>query len=181
MNSEKTLPLQIKDIAAKSENLSDFGLLLREWNHTLTRGDVSSRPAIARAIKEAPRILSEQFPEGNIADAYLAAYAEWIADKAGISRPPWTCDPRRSLEVPWFADNARASLIVLTPASFRHRNVFTIPEEVVHLRRGRPRVSSSQKKAKARARDRRYRQRVKEWIQKGRTADSLTAPQNTAH
>lgn len=171
MKDSALLPLQMKDIAANSESLSDFGLLLREWNHTLTRGDVSNRPAIARSIEDAPQILSARFPGGDIADAYLAAYAEWIADKAGIRRPSWTQDPERNLEVPWFADNARASLIVLTPASFRQRNVFTIPEEVVHLRRGRPRVSASQKKAKARERDRRYRQRVKEWIQRGRAAD----------
>lgn len=174
MNSPITLPTQLKDVAAQSESLSEFGILLREWNHTLTRGDISNRPALARSIEKAPRKLKERFPEGNVADAYLAAYAEWIADRAGIPRPAWSHDAERSLEAPWFADNARASLLVLTPASFRQRNVFTIPEEVVHLRRGRPKVSAALKKAKARERDRRYRERVKEWVRIGR--DLTTTP-----
>jgi hypothetical protein len=121
---------------------------LREWNHSVTRGDVSNRPALAKAINREPERLLEKFAEGEIAGAYLAASAEWIADQAKIARPGWTRDPHRSLAEPWFADNARASLLVLTPASFRQRNLFTIPEEVVRLRRGRPRCSPEQKKPK---------------------------------
>ena len=168
MNSTKELPSRLSDVAAQSEQLSDFGLLLREWNHHITRGDVSNRPALAKAIQDEPKRLAEKFTDGKIADAYLAAYAEWIADRAGIERPEWSADKQRTLAEPWFADNARASLLVHSPASFRQRNVFTIPEDVVRLRRGRPSVSPEQKKAKARARDQRYRQRMRELIKLGR-------------
>ena len=96
----------------------------------VTRRDVSNRP-------EAPSIRKKKFTDGEVADAYLAAYAEWIADQAGIDRPLWTRD-KRSLSEPWFSDNARASLLIDTPASFRQRGIFTIPEKVVCLRRGRP-------------------------------------------
>lgn len=72
-----------------------------------------------------------------------------------------------------YRGNARASLLVLTPASFRQRNVFTIPEDVVRLRRGRPRVSDAQKIAKAHARDQRYRQRMRQLIEIGRRTKKL--------
>lgn len=168
MNTKTQLPQQLSEVAAQSQQLSDFGLLLREWNHRITRGDITNRPALAKAIENEPERLADKFTDGAIADAYLAAYAEWIADRIGIARPEWTHNPERSLEEPWFADNARASLLVLTPASFRQRNVFTIPEDTVRLRRGRPRVSTAQKKAKARARDQRYRDRMRQLIKLGR-------------
>lgn len=170
MKINRQLPRRLAEVAALSDSLSDFGHLLRDWNHTLTRSDVSNRPALVDAIREAPPRLAEKFVQGEVADAYLAAYAEWIADQAAIDRPVWTADPKRTLDRPWFADNARASLLVLAPASFRQRNVFTVPESVVRLRRGRPRVSPAQKKAKARERDRRYRERLKSYIRIGRRA-----------
>ena len=49
---------------------------------------------------------------------------------------------------------------------FRQRGIFTIPENVVRLRRGRPRVSAEQKKAKARARDQRYREKIRQKLNK---------------
>ncbi|MEO0509070.1 MAG: hypothetical protein AAF065_04305 [Verrucomicrobiota bacterium] len=168
MKNSPILPTTLADVAEQSESLGDFGLLLREWNHSVTRGDISNRPALARSIAETPTRLAQRFPEGEIADAYLAAYAEWIADKADIERPKWTQDNDQSLDTPWFADNARASLLILTPASFRQRNVFTIPEDVIRLRRGRPKVSTAQKKAKARERDRRYRERIRKLVAIGR-------------
>lgn len=161
-------PGSLAKVAAQSRSLQDFGLLLREFNHELRRGDVSNRPALARAIAERPRKLANRFEQGEVADAYLAAYAEWIADRADIARPKWCGDRKRVLEVPWFADEARASLLVLAPASFRQRGVFTVPEDVVRLRRGRPRVSAEQKRLRARERDRRYRERIRELIRKGR-------------
>jgi hypothetical protein len=77
------------------------------------------------------------------------------------------------LKDPWFADEARASLLVLTPASFRQRNVYTIPEQVIKLRRGRPRVSDEQKREKAMARDRRYREKIREKLLKLRKLEEL--------
>ena len=166
-----SLPQQLADVASQTESLNDFGLRLREWNHVLTRNDVSNRHALASAIKERPRHLANQFEGGEIADAYLGAYAEWIADRAGIDRPAWTRESARTLEQPWFADNARASLLILAPASFRQRNVFTVPEDVVRLRRGRPKVSAEQKRAKARERDRRYRARIRALIKTARQSN----------
>jgi len=168
MKKNSQRPKTLAQVAGGSESLEEFGLSLRDWIHAITRGDVSSRPALASAICEEPRFLYEQFEGGAVADAFLAAYAEWIADQAKIERPEWTRSQRRVLVEPWFANNARAALLVDTPASFRQRGVFTIPEPVVKLRRGRPRVSQEQKRAKARLRDQRYRAKQRQWIKAGK-------------
>jgi hypothetical protein len=153
-------------IAQEAQSLEEFGLLLRDWIHHITRRDVSNRPALANALRKSPPSLAKKFEQGEVADAYLAAYAEWISDRAGIPRPSWVLQKHRILNQPWFSDNARAVLLVETPASFRQRGIFTIPENVVRLRRGRPRVSAEQKKAKARARDQRYREKIRQKLNK---------------
>ena len=159
-------PKTLNDVGTQSSTLGEFGLLLREWIHEVTRGDISNRPALKRAIEVAPRKLKKKFKGGEVADAYLSAYAEWIADQAGIERPVWVQRKSACLEFPWFSDNARSSLLIDTPGSFRQRGVFTIPENVVRLRRGRPRVSSQQKREKARIRDQRYRTKIREKLKK---------------
>lgn len=166
MKNQSDRPHTLHEVAAQASSLEEFGLLLRDWIHYVTRRDVSNRPALALAISQAPSIRKKKFTDGEVADAYLAAYAEWIADQAAIDRPLWTMESKRSLSEPWFSDNARASLLIDTPASFRQRGIFTIPEKVVCLRRGRPRVSAEQKRDKARERDRRYREKVRTKLQK---------------
>ncbi|NRA27666.1 MAG: hypothetical protein HRU10_10515 [Opitutales bacterium] len=76
------------------------------------------------------RCSAYKFASGEIADVYLAAYADWLCEQCQLDLPDWTWNPehRSTLEMPWFADSARASLLVLSPAAFRLRNLFTIPE-----------------------------------------------------
>ena len=50
-------------------------------------GPLSNRPALANALRKSPPSLAKKFEQGEVADAYLAAYAEWISDRAGIPRP----------------------------------------------------------------------------------------------
>lgn len=171
MKSNVERPKTLAEVAAQSQRIEDFGLLLRDWIHHITRNDVSNRPALRRAIEETPEPMGKRFTQGNVCDAFLAAYAEWIADQANIERPPWTADSSRVAHEPWFAGDDRAALLILAPASFRQRNVFTIPENVVKLRRGRPLVSQELKREKARSRDRRYRDRVRNWIRAGRSSE----------
>ena len=125
-------PKTLADVADSSEALEEFGAHLRDWQHEIQRGSVHSRPELARRINESPRRLKGRFQGGDTADATLAAYAEWIADQARISRPGWVSDPERVSEEPWFGGPIRAWLLANTPASFRHRNLFTIPEPVFH-------------------------------------------------
>ena len=161
-------PQTMRQVAEQSESLEEFGFLLRDWIHFLTRGDVSNRPALVRAIAEEPSILAKKVEQG-------AAYAEWIADRVRVERPAWVLGKNRVLKEPWFADEARASLLVLAPASFRQRGVYTVPEEVARLRRGRPRVSEDRKRAKARARDRRYRENIRTKLRKLKELESRLA------
>lgn len=113
--------------------------------------------------------LCSSFDQGEIADAMLAAYAEWLADQAGIERPEWCGDRSRVTEHPWFGSPLRGWLIANTPASFRQRNLFTIPEPIFTPKPGRPRVSSEQKAQKAAARQRAYRKRVRAEREHART------------
>jgi hypothetical protein len=166
-----TRPETLADIAAWSESLEDFGRNLRDWQHTIQRGGVHSRKAFASRISDAPEKVASQFSDGAVADAMLAAYAEWLADQAGLPRPEWCKDPERSTEVPWFGSPLRGWLVAHSPASFRQRNLFTIPEPVFKPRPGRPPVPAAQKAKKAAERQRAYRQRMKVLIEKGRQVE----------
>jgi len=166
-------PGTLADVAAWSECLEHFGRNLRDWQHEIQRGGVSNRAEFTRRLGPVPALMQDRFALGDVADAMLAAYAEWLADQAGIPRPAWCADPRRVAQCPWFGSPLRGWLIANTPASFRHRNLFTLPEPVFTPRPGRPRVSPQHKKNRANARQRAYRDRVRELLQNARAQPSL--------
>lgn len=161
-------PRTLADVARASDSLAAFGMNLRDWQHEIQRGGVHSRPELQRRLMDAPPRCVERFAGGDVADAYLAAYAEWLADDAGIDRPDWTRDPKRVASDPWFATPLRGHLLISTPASFRQRNVFTTPQTVFSPARGRPKVSLDQKRVKARLRQKMYRQRIRALVEKAR-------------
>ena len=165
-------PETLKDVARQSDTLQAFGMNLRDWQHTIQRGGVHSRAALCQRLDEPPPRLADRFKDGDIADAYLAAYAEWLADQAGIPRPAWCADPHRSASDPWFATPLRGHLLAVTPASFRHRNVFTVPEKVFTPKPGRPRCPAERKREKARLRQKTYRDRVRVLLAKARSGAS---------
>ena len=164
-------PQTLSDIAESSQTLEDFGRNLRDWQHEIQRGGVNSRREFALRISDPPGALIQRFPEGDIADAMLAAYAEWLADQAGIPRPDWVRDPRRIAQNPWFGSPLKGWLLVNTPASFRQRNLFTIPEPVFTPRRGRPTVSREQKARKAAMRQQAYRKRIRALVDQARSQE----------
>ena len=142
--------------------MEEFGLKLRDWFHELQR--LSTRAQLAAAVKVRPPTLAGKIPTGRIADAFLAAQVEFLCRRAGLRPPHWTRDSSYVLAEPWFAlpgRRSRAFLLLETPDEFRNRNVFTTPEVQVAIRRGRPRVSESMKRAKARLRQQRYRAGLK--------------------
>ena len=165
-------PGTLKEVAVWSKSIQEFGMNLRDWQHEIQRGGVHSKSEFSKRISEAPPFLAQRFSEGKIADAYLAAYAEWLADQAGISRPPWCSNKKRITEDPWFSAPSHRLLLVQSPASFRQRNLFTIPERVFTPKAGRPPVPSDQKREKARLRQKAYRTRIRELVQKARTLSS---------
>src|ERR1035437_4450720 len=114
-------PSTLKAVADRSESLTDFGRHLRDWLHELRL--VSSRPLAAVAIAEEPPRLCRKFEQGEIADAWLAAYAEHLAVKAGIQPPNWVFASSRVLAEPSFNDKneslkLRALALAHSPLAF---------------------------------------------------------------
>ena len=113
-------------------------------------------------------MLAGRFPEGALADATLAAYADLLAERIRIAPPAWCFELERISPEPWFAvEGPRSRLFVLrdTPPAFKRRNLFTpAPDLPVRLRRGRPSVSAETKRANNAARQRRFQQRRRELL-----------------
>jgi hypothetical protein len=154
-------PTSLKEVAEQSETLTDFGRNLRDWLHELRRA--SSRPLAGAAIAEEPPRLADRFPEGRVADAWLAAYAEHLAGKIGQPAPAWAFGPERIATEPSFDAGAdspalRGLALAHAPLAFKRRNLFTPSVDLpLRLRAGRP-VKSAEEKRKTNAeRQRRFR------------------------
>ncbi|MDA0350524.1 MAG: hypothetical protein O3C20_24365 [Verrucomicrobia bacterium] len=163
-------PKTLKELAQRSNALEDFGRNLRDWQHEISRR-VSSSKDFKLRLQEAPELLAEKFESGKVADAYLAAYADWLSGQANLQSPHWVKDPQRRLNTPWYADSNQTQLESLAPESFRIRGVYTVPESIFNPRRGRPKVSAEQKRLKAIERQRQYRKRIKALVEKARALD----------
>jgi len=154
-------PTTLKEIAERSDSLGDFGRHLRDWLHELRWA--SSRTQAAEAITDEPPRLREKFPQGHIADAWLAAYAEHLAGKIGAAAPEWAFSSWRTSEDPIFDDGSTPTLrtlaLVRAPLAFKRRNIFTPSVDLpLALRAGRP-VKSAEEKRKTNAeRQRRFRE-----------------------
>ncbi|MBM3853033.1 MAG: hypothetical protein FJ399_07740 [Verrucomicrobia bacterium] len=153
-------PQSARAVVRSAASLEEFGRNLRDWFHELRR--LSSRAQFGEAVRVRPLRLAGRFAGGEIADAFLAAQVEWLCRRVRIPPPRWTRDPAYTLAEPWFSTPARrlrTHLLLDTPDEFRNRNVFTIPELVPGVRRGRPKVSAARQREKARQRQQRYRRR----------------------
>jgi len=154
-------PITLRDVAERSASLGDFGRHLRDWLHELRR--VSSRTQAMSAITEEPGRLLEKFPEGQVADAWLAAYAEHLAGKIGVPAPEWTLAPWRIAAEPIFdegGDSAALRTLALAraPLAFKRRNIFTPSVDLpLSLRAGRPAKSVEEKRRTNAERQRRFR------------------------
>ncbi|MFT3867189.1 MAG: hypothetical protein QM715_01710 [Nibricoccus sp.] len=121
-------PSTLKAVAEQSESLADFGRHLRDWLHELRL--VSSRRGAAIAVAEEPPRLSRKFAQGKVADAWLTAYAEHLAVKAGIQPPNWVFASSRVLAEPTFNEQnespaLRALALAHAPLAFKRRNIYT--------------------------------------------------------
>lgn len=164
MNKTKPLrlsrPQTARAVARRAASVEQFGLNLRDWFHELRR--ISTRAQLQAAVKVRPPRLAQRFPQGEIADAFLAAQVEYFCRRADVRPPRWTRDPAYVLDQPWFSTpgrRLRAHLLLDTPDEFRNRNLFTTPELELKIRRGRPLVSPEQKREKARLRQQRFREK----------------------
>lgn len=157
----KPRPHTLREIAARAEDLSHFGREFADWLHTVRT--LSCRPRLLAALRDAPGRLRGRFPEGAVADAWLAAYAEHLATHAGLPIPAWTRSPTRVAPEPWFASDhprSRARALRASPPAFRRRNLFTEKVDLpLRLRAGRPAKSAEEKRRANAARQRRFRDR----------------------
>ena len=155
-------PKSLKDVAEQSATLGEFGLNLRDWLHELRR--TSSRLQAAAAIAEEPPWLRTRFPQGHIADAWLAAYAEHLAGKIRQPAPACAFAPERIAPDPVFDDGAdsptlRALALAHAPAAFKRRNIFTPSVDLpLRLHAGRPTKPADEKRKTNAKRQRRFRQ-----------------------
>lgn len=154
-------PQTLREVAERAEDLSHFGHEFADWLHTL-RGGVT-RPEAATAIADEPPSLRERFPEGAVADAWLAAYAEHLAHRIGRMPPIWADSTQRIAPAPWFASDhpaARARALRDSPPAFKNRNLFTEAVDLpLRLRAGRPSKSAGEKRRTNAARQQRFRDR----------------------
>jgi hypothetical protein len=154
-------PKTLREISERSDSIGAFGRHLRDWLHELR--SVSSRRQASEAMADEPALLSERFPEGNVADAWLAAYAEHLAGKIGVRAPEWAFLPRRIAAEPIFdeaSDNRKLRTLALkhAPLAFKRRNIYTPSVDLpVSLRAGRPSKSIEEKRQTNAERQRRFR------------------------
>lgn len=154
-------PTTLKEVAEHSDSIGDFGRHLRDWLHELRR--VSSRPQAALTIADEPPRLHDKFAQGHVADAWLAAYAEHLASKAGTVAPEWAFAPWRTAKDPIFDEGTTPALRTLAlagaPLAFKRRNIFTpLVDLPLALRAGRPATSAEEKRQANAARQRRFRE-----------------------
>ncbi|GAB1488431.1 hypothetical protein MASR2M8_08760 [Opitutaceae bacterium] len=161
-----TRPKSLKEVAEWSSSLGDFGLHLRDWLHELRR--VSSRNQAAAMVADEPPRLKGKFPQGDIADAWLAAYAEHLAQKVDRAAPEWAFAPERVAADPLFDEDThrpvlRALALAHAPAAFKRRNIFTPSVDLpLRLRAGRPAKTLDEKRKTNAERQRRFRQARRE-------------------
>jgi len=154
-------PSTLRDIAEFSESLEDFGRYFQDWLHGLLA--LTSRPQVVAAISDEPRRLAKRFSQGAVADAWLAAYADFIAQKIRVPAPAWT-DGRISPE-PWFAvggSDLRSRLPALrdSPNAFKSRNLYTPTVTLpLQLSAGRPAKTAEELKHNNALRQKRFRER----------------------
>lgn len=116
------------DVAAWSDSLAVFRRNLRDWaGHA---GGLTARSQVIASVIVPPRVLRGRFPEGAVADAWLAAYAEYVCLHVSAAIPEWALKPNRFLAEPSFDDGVldpklRALALDASPEAFRRRNIFT--------------------------------------------------------
>jgi hypothetical protein len=81
----------------------------------------------AERLREEPIRLTDRLGDDDYADAYLAAVAEYLAERHSLPVPAWAFDPSRVAREPTFAfktPEGRIFLLAESPAAFRARNIF---------------------------------------------------------
>ena len=114
-------PDSLAQVALRATGACAFEYELADFLHEFARrGHIDMLTA-------SPELVRDQFENGRVHDAYLAAVAVSLSATLGCPAPKWTREPERVLTEPWFASpgrHMRALLLVESPAAFRERNLF---------------------------------------------------------
>jgi hypothetical protein len=156
-------PTTLREVAEQSDSMAEFGLNFTDWLHEVRR--LSCKNQLEQTYAQEPGILQGRFPEGKIADAWLAAYAEHLASRIGRAPPIWAFQEARVADEAWFSDvldspRLRERALARSPLAFKRRNLYTYCVELpLRLHRGRPRKPAAQKRKSNADRQRRFRVR----------------------
>ena len=95
-----------------------------------------------KAERRAAMLMDEPPMSGDDrANAYYAAVAEHLALKYHLPVPPWTANPRRFLNRPFFPTglkSLKATLLMESPTAFRRRMMFVGADPLYRPRRDTP-------------------------------------------
>jgi hypothetical protein len=114
-------PHSLAEVASRSASFRDFAYHVADFLHHF-----NANPSYDSIAAE-PASLAGRFPEGHIADCYLAAIAVELTTRLDRPRPAWSQRPERFCHEPWFASpgpHMRALLLLESPPGFRERNLF---------------------------------------------------------
>jgi len=127
-------PQSLRQAALFGLELGDRDAYLREFLDEFYVEDSADRRA-AMLMDEPP------LSEDDRANAYYAAVAEHLAFKYRLPVPPWSGDPRRFLDRPFFPcglESLKATLLVESPTAFRRRMIFVGADPLYRPRRDAP-------------------------------------------
>jgi hypothetical protein len=119
-------PKTLQEVAAETQTYRDFGRNLKDFLHEFTLAKKGGIP-LGQSLADEPRFLRDEFAEGRICDAFVAATADFLARISGINTPLWALNEARVLEEPWFSSTwpeVRLLLLRDTPSAFKDKNIF---------------------------------------------------------
>jgi hypothetical protein len=125
-------PKSLKEVAQQASTLEAWGYGLAEFlDEVKAVRRTKPRAAILELVREEPPILSSRFDQGETADAFAAALAEYLAQSEAADSPAWTRGRARFLDEAWFPlrqiagqPHLRGLIERETPRAFRDHNVF---------------------------------------------------------
>lgn len=127
MNLVTQRPKSLCEIAERADSIEAWGLALGDLLDEISfcRG---RSVVIASCLQAEPPLLRGKFAQGEVADAFAAALAEYLAaEHLRENAPTWTRGRERFLAPPWFADDSpklRDYLLTSAPLPFRDHGVF---------------------------------------------------------
>jgi transcriptional regulator with XRE-family HTH domain len=119
-------PETLADAARRVTLGEEFWFVLREFLDGIGLiAEVEGDAEVAALIAEEPLASGDRH-----VDVALAAVAEHLAARHGLTRPAWASEPQRFLDEWWFPHRRRAfdaMAVRDSPAAFRRRGIFLCP------------------------------------------------------